>query len=93
MGLDFDRDVGNLWAYCDNTCGNHASVLRLSTGRFGAAVLFDRPATLPNSNNEGIAIAPESECVSGRKSFFWSDDSNFGGHAIYRGSIPCGPLP
>jgi hypothetical protein len=93
MGLEFDRDQGNLWAHCDNTCSNTASVLRFSSGRLATQYLFDRPATLPNSNEEGIAIAPESECVSGRKSFFWSDDDDFGGHAIYRGSIPCGPLP
>ena len=29
----------------------------------------------------------------GFKSFFWADDDDLGGHAIYRGSIPCGPLP
>jgi hypothetical protein len=94
MGLEFDRDVGNLWAYCDNTCGNRASVLRVgATGRFELQRVYSRPAMLPDSNNEGIAIAPESECVSGRKSFFWSDDSNFAGHALRQGSIVCGPLP
>ena len=94
MGLDFDRDVGNLWAYCDNTCGNRASVLRVgATGRFELQRVYSRPATLPDSNNEGIAIAPDSECVSGRKSFFWSDDSNFAGHALRQGSIVCGALP
>ena len=37
---------------------------------------------------------PESECdAQGLRSVFWSDDSDYGGHAIYRGSIPCGPLP
>jgi hypothetical protein len=93
MGLVFDRDQGNLWAYCDNTCTNEAAVLRVSAGQLTLRYLFDHPATLPNSNHEGAAIAPESECVSGRKSFFWSDDDDFGGHAIYRGSIPCGSLP
>jgi hypothetical protein len=93
MALYFDRDIGNLWTYCDNTCANHASVLRMSSGRFTLQYLFDRPTTLSNSNFEGIAIAPESECVQGKKSFFWSDDSNSGGHAIWRGSIPCGQLP
>ena len=94
MGLEFDRDVGNLWAYCDNTCGNRASVLRVGAAALPAPALLSAvPATLPDSNNEGIAIAPESECVAGRKSFFWSDDSNFGGHALRQGSIVCGALP
>jgi hypothetical protein len=95
MSIDFDRDQGNLWAYCDATCANHASVLRIgAAGRFELAHLYARPASLADSNNEGITMAPESECsAQGFKSFFWSDDSDYGGHAIYRGSIPCGPLP
>jgi hypothetical protein len=94
MSLDFDRDQGNLWAYCDDTCSNQASVLRIdASGRFQVFRLYDHPASLPNSNDEGITIAPESECVNGFKSFFWSDDNDLGHHAIYRGSIPCGPLP
>jgi hypothetical protein len=93
MSLDFDRDVGNLWAYCDNTCANQAAVLRIAGGRFVVQYLYDHPATLPNSNFEGITIAPESECAEGKKSFFWTDDDDAGGHALYRGTIPCGPLP
>src|SRR5206468_4035054 len=83
MDLAFDRDVGNLWAYCDNTCANHASVLRIDTtpgsptrGHFQVRRLFDHPSTLPDINNEGITFAPESECAGGFKSFFWTDDSN-----------------
>ena len=95
MSLDFDRDEGNLWAYCDNTCANQAAVLRIGAGgRFDISRLYNKPASLADSNNEGITIAPESECnAAGFRSFFWSDDSDYGGHAIYRGSIPCGPLP
>jgi hypothetical protein len=93
MSLDFDRDVGNLWAYCDNTCQNHASVLRIANGRFQIQYLFDHQTTLPDSNFEGFTIAPESECTQGRKNVFWSDDSDAGGHALYRGTIPCGLLP
>ena len=95
MSLDFDRDEGNLWAYCDNTCANQAAVLRIGAdGRFMISRLYTKPASLADSNNEGITFAPESECdTQGFRSVFWSDDSDYGGHAIYRGSIPCGPLP
>ena len=95
MSLDFDRDEGNLWAYCDNTCANQAAVLRIgASGRFELTHLYNRPTSLANSNYEGITIAPESECdAMGMRSFFWSDDDNNGMHALYRGSIPCGPLP
>jgi hypothetical protein len=92
MDLAFDRDVGQLWAYCDNTCGNRSSILRVSAGHFQVRGLLARPATLPDSNNEGIALAPESECAGGLKSFFWADDSNFGGRALRRGSIACGTI-
>ena len=45
-----------------------------------------------NLNNEGIAMAPESQCTSGVRSFFWSDDAETDGHAIRTDTIACGPL-
>jgi len=97
MDLSYDREVGYLWAQCDNTCNNKATVFKLDTtpasptlGRFEIGRVFDRPASLPNSNFEGIGIAPESECVAGQKHFFWSDDSALDMHSLRRGSIPCG---
>ena len=100
MSLQFDRDAGNLWSYCDNGCANQAAVLRVVRGHFVVQALYDHPTTLPSSNFEGITFAPESECGQGAqssgqrtKSFFWTDDDDAGGHALYRGTIPCGPLP
>jgi len=99
MGIEFDRDLEYLWAYCDDTCGNRATILTVNTdplatslGLFSIRAAFERPSTLPNLNNEGIAIAPESACTAGQKSFFWTDDSETGGHSLRRDSIPCGPL-
>jgi hypothetical protein len=93
MDLDYDRDVGQLWSQCDNTCGNHAGLFGIgSDGRFHMERLYDRPSTLPDSNNEGITVAPESECVNGGKSFYWADDDDANGHAIRRDTIPCGRL-
>ena len=99
MDLSFDRDNGALFTYCDNTCGNHATVLAVDTdpgsptrGHFKIVRAFQHPAGLPDQNNEGITIAPESECQAGLKSFFWSDDNQTDGHALRRGSIPCGSL-
>ena len=40
---------------------------------------------MPNLNNEGFAIAPQSECVDGHKPVFWSDDNNTDGHALRSG--------
>jgi hypothetical protein len=44
---------------------------------------------MPNINNEGFAITPQSECVANRRSVFWSDDSSTGGFALRTGTIPC----
>ena len=60
-----------------------ASTRAPSSATFGRFVIrrkFDRPTTMPNLNNEGIAFAPEAECVGGQKAFFWADDSETGGH-------------
>jgi hypothetical protein len=92
MGLEFDRDSGVLWAACDNNCGGTQNVLGIVGGKFVVRRSFARPSTLPDSNHEGIAIAPDSECMGGFKKFFWADDSRLAGHALRIDSIPCGPL-
>jgi hypothetical protein len=99
MGLEFDRDRSYLWSYCDDTCGNRSTVLTIDTdplsstrGQFRVRAAFERPGSLPNANHEGIAIAPETECTGGFKSFFWADDSDTGGQSIRRDAIPCATL-
>jgi hypothetical protein len=99
MDLSFDRDNGILWAYCDNNCSNRSTLLAIDNvagsatyGKFIVRKGLNRPSSMSNYNNEGIAIAPESECTGGLKAFLWSDDSEDGGHAIRKGTIACGPL-
>lgn len=99
MDMEFDRDLGYLWTYCDDTCGNRAAVLALETGeassdrgRFVVRGYFDRPLGLPNVNNEGFAFAPIAECVDGLRFAFWSDDNQTGGRALREGTLTCGPL-
>ncbi len=98
--LSFDRDVGQLWTYCDDACGNRGTVLRVDSDSasptFGELTLrgaFERPAGMPNVANEGIAMASEAECNGGQKAFFWADDSDSGGHSLRQGTVQCGPLP
>ena len=99
MGSEFDRESGYLWATCDDTCGNKFNVLEINAvagptlGRYGITRRYDKPASLPNINNEGFAIAPNSECVSGQKPVYWADDNETGGYSIRRGAITCGTLP
>ncbi len=87
----FDRETGYLWTECGAACGNQATILTIDvTGKFQVLRQFASPSSMPNIKNEGIAIAPESQCVAGKKPWFWTDDGETSGHAIRADSIPCG---
>jgi hypothetical protein len=97
MSVWYDRDVGYLWAHCDDTCGNVDGILTVDTaaasptrGRFVVRKQYARPTTLANGNNEGITIAPASQCIAGQRRFYWTDDSATGGHTLRADSVPCG---
>lgn len=96
MGLEFDRDARQLWFNCDDTCGNKSGILDVDTradsktrGRFVVTRQFQRPNSLPDSNNEGIAIGSAQDCKNGFKPFFWTDDADAAGYSLRRDSIPC----
>lgn len=95
MDVQFDADLQRIWALCDNTCSVSSTLLEVDgTGAIVPDVVYARPADLPNVNIEGFAIAPDSTCVDGVKAAIWSDDGIAGpgheGHALYRGTFPCG---
>ncbi|MGK3992316.1 hypothetical protein [Sorangium sp. So ce1024] len=92
MGLELDRDTGRLWASCDDTCDNQFAVFGIddALGRFVLERRFTHPSGLPNSNNEGIALAPDAECSGGVKPFFWTDDADAYGFSLREGSLACG---
>jgi hypothetical protein len=91
MDLQFDRDLKDLWAECDNTCTGRTTVLRVDpdTKKFGVVLKFERPTGLPDVNNEGLAVAPATYCVDGFKPVYWSDDNETGGVSIRSGTLPC----
>jgi hypothetical protein len=92
MDLQFDNDLQDLWAVCDDTCTGRTSILRInSAGKFvtNSALTFERPATMPNTNNEGFAIAPAALCVGGFKPAYWSDDNEQAGVSVRAGTVPC----
>lgn len=98
MDLSFDRDNNILWAGCDNNCSGKSTLLAVDTtagsptkGKFIVRKGYNRPGSMSNLNNEGIAIAPESECANGLKTFIWADDGETSKHALRRGTISCGP--
>lgn len=95
MALEQDGDL--LWAGCDNTCNGELTLFTIddnpsstTRGRFVLRRRVDRPTGLANLNDEGIALAPDSECVNKRKPFFWADDGATGGNALRQGSVACG---
>lgn len=94
MELQYDRDLHDLWAVCDNTCSGRMHVLRIDpTGHFTVALRFERPANLPDTNDEGFAIAPATYCDSnGRKPVYWSDDNDLGTFSLRAGTLPCASL-
>ncbi|WP_437962239.1 hypothetical protein WME76_25270 [Sorangium sp. So ce119] len=94
MGLEFDRDTGSLWAHCDDTCDNQSAVFGIddALGRFVLERRFTHPSGLPDSNNEGIALAPDAECSGGVKPLFWTDDADADGFSVREGSLACGCL-
>lgn len=100
MGMEYDHELNYLWVTCDDGCGGKSLTLEIDTGaasptkgKFVVTHTFDRPATMPNINNEGFAIAPQSECAAGQKFVFWSDDGETGGHSIRRATVPCTRFP
>jgi hypothetical protein len=100
MALQYDRELGQLWATCDDTCGGLSDIFVIdqtpaspTLGRLTLTHIFARASTMPNINNEGFGFAPQSRCVAGLKPAFWSDDSETGGHAIRQASIPCVKFP
>jgi hypothetical protein len=78
--LDFRKDF-ELWAACDNRCQGRTAILELdSSGRFVPTQRYDRPAGMPNLDNEGFAHGFGSCTV------FWSDVRSTHDQAIRIGS-------
>lgn len=98
MDVSFDPERQRVWAVCDDTCDGQVSVLAPGgDGTLEVEAGYDRPAGMPNLNNEGFAIAPQSTCADGSKQVLWSDDAGTGGHSLRAGTLPCeelaGPAP
>ena len=80
MDLEYEPESTHLWAACDNNCGGRTATLDIApagpkAGHFVVTNTYERPAGMPDLNNEGFAIAPQAECVGGLKPVFWSDDT------------------
>ncbi len=90
MEVQWEPQAARLWAVCDDTCnGQHRTLALAPTGTFTPSAVYNRPTGMPDYNNEGFTLAGATECVSGTKPVYWSDDANDGGHALRRGTITC----
>ena len=94
MALEFDRELNNFWAVCDDGCQGRSVVLEINgSGRYVVTRTFNGPAGIPTTmNNEGFAMASQAECVNNLKPAFWADDSDTGGHSIRQGTLQCSPF-
>ncbi|WP_053699930.1 lamin tail domain-containing protein [Streptomyces sp. NRRL F-5755] len=90
MELQWDPRAARLWAVCDDTCdGRHRTLQVDKAGAFTTTAVYNRPAGMPNYNNEGFALAGADECIAGSKPVYWADDANDDGHALRKGTVTC----
>lgn len=88
MDLEYDPAASALWVVCDDTCDGRTALFEIGTdGAFAATTVFERPAGMPNLNNEGFAISVN--CADGARTVVWADDSNTGGHSLRAGALDC----
>ncbi|MYQ65603.1 hypothetical protein GTY92_19375 [Streptomyces sp. SID4950] len=90
MELQWEPQASRLWVVCDDTCGGQHRTMRIgASGVFTTAAVHDRPAGMPDLNNEGFSVAGAGECAGGVKPVYWADDGNTGKHALRRGTLSC----
>jgi len=95
MDLAFDPAVQQLRVVCDDSCLGRSALFDVQTaagpnqGAFVPTAVYERPAGMPNYNNEGFTTSPNAECAGGSKPVFWADDTNDLGHALRSGTIKC----
>jgi hypothetical protein len=94
MELTWEADTQKLWVTCDDTCQGRSSRFAVNgSGFFAPAPYVERPAGMPNINNEGFAVTPDTECVSGLKPVYWADDNDTAGFSLRQGSLSCATSP
>lgn len=94
MDVTWDPELARLWAVCDDSCDGITVTLAVDdAGAFVVDSAYDRPLGMPNLNNEGLALAPQSTCVDGAKEVVWASDGDDDGHSLRSGTFPCTEIP
>lgn len=102
MGLDYDEALGVLWVESDDGYdGRLAQVSFVQPAVAQAAAVevqpgvevvhVDRPASMPNVNNEGFATSPADYCVDGQRPAWWFEDGVTSG-ALRTAPLECAPV-
>ena len=86
MALDWDAELGLLWALCDDGCSGTGAQITLDGTQAAAVAHLARPEGLPNTNNEGFATS--TLCVDGQRPVWWFTDGVQPG-ALRSGFLPC----
>lgn len=87
MALDYDSVRGVLWAVCDDGCDGRSAEITLNGTAQPGIAQHERPAGMPNINNEGFATAPASLSVDGQRPVWWFADG-FPSEALRVGTLP-----
>jgi hypothetical protein len=94
MELSWEPETQQLWVVCDDTCQGRSSRFAVNAAGFFAPTPYvERPAGMPNINNEGFTTTPRDECVAGLKPVFWADDNDTAGSSLRQGTVECTVLP
>lgn len=88
MALDWDSELGLLWAVCDNGCEGTAAQVTFNGTDAPGVVHVTRPASMPNLNNEGFATSTAALCVSGERPVWWFADGEVPA-SLRSGTLPC----
>lgn len=74
MGLDYDSVLGVLWVEADDGYNGRLAQLKFNGTSEPQVAHIERPASMPNLNNEGFATSPVEYCVDGQRPAWWFAD-------------------
>ncbi len=87
MALDWDTNLGVLWAVCDDSCSNTSAQVTFTGAAHPAVVQITKPAGLLVANFEGFATSPRCTPGTQTRPVWWFQDG------IRPGSLRVGTLP
>ena len=87
MALDYDTVRNTLWAVCDDGCQDRSAEITLNGTAQPDLAHYERPAGMPDINNEGFATSPASLSVDGQRPVWWFADG-FASEALRTGTLP-----